>query len=294
MRLFHSQTTVITLVGSVLMAIVCSFGSLETQIAVLGTYISIIGGLALEILGHQNADEKKLESLDLLIRASRGIAKDLPMAQEFEKIVEGIQASLNIESELFQELAVEQLAAVGKQTEQLGRGVITFNETEAWRIAYEKVLRSKEVSRYYSVSLIRSTDYWQDEPGKRSIALNYQLQDEKRLNTERIAIMSESVWARLADRPKSPIFEWLLDQYTNGIWTELVRESSIIDEPDLLLDCGRYSDVAVGYQYLDSKSRTTRFTLSFNSADIEAAKQQWERLTLFSISMKQLLDQTHI
>ena len=291
-NLLSSQIVLITVVGSVLMAIVCAFGTVAIQIAVLGGYISIIGGLALEIFEDQNAKDQQLESLDLLIRASRRLAKDSPMSREFEKIVDGIQASSNIESELFRELAIEELARIGQQTESLGKGIITFDETEAWRVAYEKILRSPLVSRYFSVSLIRSADYWQDEPGKRSIELNYQLQDEKRLNIERIAIISDSIWPDSSDRPISPIFEWLLDQYSNGIWTELVRENSVVDEPDLLVDCGRYSDLAVGFQILDSKSRTSKFTLSFNSDDIEAAKQRWQRLNLYSISLKQILDQT--
>lgn len=291
-RFLSSQIVVVTLIGSVLMAIVCAFGSIAIQIAVLGGYISILGGLALEIFEDQNTKDQQLESLELLIRASRRLAKDSPMSREFEKIVDGIQASSNIESELFRELAIEELARIGQQTELLGRGIITFDETEAWRVAYERILRSPLVSRYFSVSLIRSADYWQDEPGKRSIELNYQLQDEKRLNVERIAIISASIWPDESDRPNSPIFEWLLDQYSNGIWTELVRETSVIDEPDLLVDSGRYSDLAVGCQFLDSKSRTSKFTLSFNKADIEAAKQRWQRLSLYSISMKQILDQT--
>ena len=291
-NLLSSQIVLITIVGSVLMAIVCAFGTVAIQIAVLGGYISIICGLALEIFEDQNAKDQQLESLDLLIRASRRLAKDSPMSREFEKIVDGIQASSNIESELFRELAIDELARIGQQTESLGKGIITFDETEAWRVAYEKILRSPLVSRYFSVSLIRSANYWQDEPGKRSIELNYQLQDEKRLNIERIAIISDSIWPDSSDRPISSIFEWLLDQYSNGIWTELVRENSVVDEPDLLVDCGRYSDLAVGFQVLDSKSRTSKFTLSFNADDIEAAKQRWQRLNLYSISLKQILDQT--
>ena len=149
-RVLRSQIVVVTLVGSVIMAVVCSFGSLAIQIAVLGSYVSILGGLALEIFDHQNAKDQQLESLDLLIRASREVAKEPPMAREFEKIVDGIQASLAIDSGLFRELAVEHLVAFGQQSELLGRGVITFDETEAWRVAYEKVLRSPSVFRYYS------------------------------------------------------------------------------------------------------------------------------------------------
>lgn len=290
-KILTTQVVIATLVGSVVMTLVGAFGSLTTQLGVLGSFVCILGGLVLEILEDQNAKDRQIASLNLLFRFAHALAKDSVVSEEFEKIVAGIELSLNIDQKLFRELALEQLKQIGQVSESLGKGVISFEETEAWRLAYEKILRDDSVRLYYSVSLIESTDYWQDEPGKRSIELNYQLQDEKGLNIERIAIIDDSLWEVDSTRPQQEVFNWLFDQYRNGIWIELVRKSSILDEPDLLVDFGQYGDIAVGHQLLDSKSRTSLFRLSFNKDDIETANQRWKRLTMFTVSMREILDQ---
>ena len=92
------------------------------------------------------------------------------------------------------------------------------------------------------------------------------------MRIERVAIINDSLWPANDDRPQKEVFDWLADQYSNGIWTEIVRKSAIIDEPDLIADFGRYGDLAVGYQFLDSRSRTSSFRLSFNQDDIVTAK----------------------
>lgn len=289
--IIRPQLILITLIGSLIMATVCTFGSPAVQIGFLGTFISILGGLALEIHQNQNAKDQELGLAASSIQLIRILSRDSKMLREFERIVDGISASLNIQSDLFRGFAVEQLKQLGQKSESLGNGVITFDETEAWRVAYETVLRSQSVSHYYSVAHITSVNYWQDEPGKHSMELNFRLQDEKRLNIERIAVISNDVWSSDQRHPVEPIFSWLKEQYDHGVWTELVREENIMDEQDLMVDIGRYGDIAVGHQILDDKSRTSRFILSFNPADIELAKQRWQRLNLFSVSLRELLDQ---
>ena len=210
-KILTTQVVVATLVGSVVMALVGAFGSLTTQLGVLGSFVCILGGLVLEILEDQNAKDRQLASLNLLIRTAYALAKDSEVLEEFEKIVAGIESSLNIDQKLFRELALEQLKKIGQVSKSLGKGMISFEETEAWRLAYEKILRDESVRLYYSISLIESPDYWQDEPGKRSIALNYQLQDEKKLKIERIAIIDDSLWPAHHDRPQEDVFDWLVD-----------------------------------------------------------------------------------
>ena len=289
--LLRPQLILVTLVGSIVMAVVCVFGDTTMQVAFLGSYVSILGGLALEIYENQNAKKLEQRLVGPSIRLAQQLAQDSRMFHEYEKIIDGISASLNIRDPLFREFALDELEQLGKQSEELGRGVITFHETETWRVAYEKILRSPSVTHYFSCALISSLDYWQDEPGRRSTELNFELQVNERLNIERIAILSEDVWPEGELKPLEPIFSWLWKAYDYGTWTELVRQSSIVDEPDLLLDFGCYSSVAVGKQILDKKSRTSKFILSFNQDDIDEGKKRWERLTLFSISLREILDQ---
>ena len=86
-------------------------------------------------------------------------------------------------------------------------------------------------------------------------------------------------------------YEKTSEQYTHGIWTKLVRESTLTGEPDLLVDLGIYGTRAVGFQELDDHGRTVRFTLSFEFAEILAAERRWERLSVYSTSYQKLLDQ---
>ena len=292
-NLFSKTVVIAAVIGSLVMTLVCTFAPMTIQLAVLGAYVSVVTGLVLDILGTENERVEQLAKIERQLGISFQIARDSNVFEEFEKIVENISKTLNIKNELFQELAVEQLRQIGKVTEAISQGYIEFKETETWRVTYERILRSTPVSHYYSVAYISSIDYWQDEPGKRSLQLNYRLQDEKGLNVERIAIIADSIWPVGNELPEEPIGQWLLDQHDHGIWTEIVRESQIIDEPDLHRDFGIYTDVAVGQQIIDKRARTSRFVLSFNSGEIAAAKQRWERLKLFSKSIRQILDRSH-
>jgi hypothetical protein len=70
----------------------------------------------------------------------------------------------------------------------------------------------------------------------------------------------------------------------------LVRAAALDAEPDLLADYGIYGDRAVGTQELDERSRTTRFTLSFDPQTVRLADDRWRRLSVFGIPYQSLLD----
>jgi hypothetical protein len=110
------------------------------------------------------------------------------------------------------------------------------------------------------------------------------------LNTERIAILPDHLWPAGERFPVEPLREWIDEQYTHGIWVKLVRQSILAGELDLLVDLGIYGTRALGRQELDDHGRTVRFTLSFDFAEILAAEQRWERLSVYSTSYQKLLD----
>ena len=266
-------------------------GDLGAQVALLSLLISIFAGVGVELVEHIKSTELAISRSQPLIEKSRKLSQDCFMANRYHQIVDGIIRSQGISHELFRELAIDYLDSVGNQTEALGRGQVEFKETESWRIAYEKILSHSDVMEYRSIAWITSKAYWQDEPGQSSTELNYRLQYDKRLHIERIAILAENVWRPGDKFPDDPINQWLIEQYNHGIWIELVRETSIVDEPELLADVGIYGKIAVGKQFVDRESRTTRFVLSFDQREIETAIDQWEKLKLFSISLQKLLDQ---
>jgi len=184
-----------------------------------------------------------------------------------------------------------QLESFARQSEALGKGVIEYYDTESWRLAYEAILRSDEVKRYYSVALINAEGYWQDVPGQQSLELNYELQDQKCLSVERIVIVADHLWPTSERLPYESVADWIFEQHNHGIWVELVRASQLELESELLADVGIYGTKAIGRQELDTKSRTMQFSLSFNQNDVEQGIQNWKRLKMYSRSVRKLLDQ---
>lgn len=189
----------------------------------------------------------------------------------------------------FQELAMRRIAAFVEELRQLAGGRIEFANTETWHAAYERVLASLDGACYRSVSWVKSDDYWNDLPGRQSMQLNYALL-AKGLAIERVLIIGWNLWPPESRLPSRSIRQWIEDQHYGGIAVRIVRESDLVNEPDLLRDFGIYGDRATGDQETDNDSRTMRFVLSFNSASIQLAQDRWERLLLFARPYDQILD----
>jgi hypothetical protein len=63
----------------------------------------------------------------------------------------------------------------------------------------------------------------------------------------------------------------------------IVRESDLVNEPDLLLDFAIYGDRATAIQHIDERSRTLRYDLTFDRQSIRQAHARWERLSLYAV-----------
>ena len=87
-----------------------------------------------------------------------------------------------------------------------------------------------------------------------------------------------------------PLHRWIDQQHQQGIGIVLVRQADLAGDPDLLVDLGIYGNRAVGFQELDGKGQTLRFTLSFDFPEILAAEQRWERLLVYAVDYEKLLD----
>jgi hypothetical protein len=112
----------------------------------------------------------------------------------------------------------------------------------------------------------------------------------KRVLIERIVVLSDALWPDDRGLPEEPIQPWLYEQHNHGLHLVLVRESSLSGEPDLLADFGIYGDRALGTQELDERSRTVRFTLSFDPQAVRLANDRWRRLSIFGIPYQSLLE----
>lgn len=190
---------------------------------------------------------------------------------------------------LFQDFALRRTAFFVEDLRELAGGKITFEHTETWHAAYERVLCSIIGAQYRSVSWVKSDAYWADLPGRQSMNLNYELLG-KGLHIDRIFILGWNLWPPESQLPVRSIRRWIEDQHFRGIEVRLVRENDLVDEPVLLRDFGIYGDRATGEQVTDGDSRTTRFVLCFDQASIRLAQDRWERLKLFSRPYGEILD----
>lgn len=175
----------------------------------------------------------------------------------------------------------------------LGKGSVAFPSTESWRVVYEELLRSPGLHLYRSVAYIESAHYWQDGPGQQSTQLNLELHDTGIISIERTAIIADHLWPTDQLFPVEPLHSWLDQQHRYGIWLRLVRESALENDTDLLCDFGIYGSRAVGIQTADPAGRTIRFVLNFNFDKIQEAEVKWNRLAVYAISYRDLLDQQH-
>jgi len=195
---------------------------------------------------------------------------------------------------IYCEIALEHLDELVRRCSTIAEGTFVFEGTETWRIVYERLLRSPGLQLYRSVAWIKNQKYWHDEPGRKSMAVNFELHEAERLNIERIAIIADELWLDGEVWPVELVRQWLHEQHARGIWIKFVRESALAHEADLIADIGIYGSRALGIQELDEQCRTVRFTLTFDFASVGAAEERWKRLSIYAESFANYLDRYEI
>jgi len=190
---------------------------------------------------------------------------------------------------LFRQLALAETGLAANQLARLSAGEIVYTSTSSWRAAYEELLRGLDFTIYRSVARVRTSSYWRDSAGKRSLRLNYDLLD-RGLRIERVLILPELLWPMQAPLPNSNILTWIEEQHYRGIALSLVRESDLFSESDLISDFGIYGERATGEQELDEESRTISFRLSFSEAAVHSAHERWSRIQVFSRPCQEVID----
>ncbi len=278
------------LVGSLTMALVCAFAPDQAQIAVLGAFISILGGLFLGYVEQESDREKRRGEVLEKISVPIALARDPELFDQYVAFCKVLTELAELSDPILRETAVLKLASVNAQLAPLSEGTVVFAGTEGWRTVYEKLLASRSLKDYRSVAYVRTKDYWQDAPGRQSMKANYDA-IIRETQIERIIILREELWPTGSELPSAEILPWIDDQHNHGVWVMLVRENDLDDEPDLRSDFGIYGNRAIGTEDLDDRSRTTRFTLSFDATEVRLGLARWERLNLFSTPYQSLLDQ---
>ncbi len=277
------------LVGSLTMALVCTFAPIEAQIAVLGTLISILGGLFLSSVEQESDREQRRQEVLEKLSVPIVLSRDPELFDQYSAFCRVLTDLTDMADPILRETVVLKLASVNAQISPLSYGMVVFAGTEGWRTVYEKLLASPDVKEYRSVALVRTKDYWQDAPSRQSMKANYDA-IIRNVRVERVIILRDELWPQDAPLPGADIFPWINEQHEHGIWVVLVRETDLANESDLREDFGIYGDRAVGTQELDDRSRTIRFTLSFDPVVIRLSNDRWRRVYLFGTPFQTLLD----
>jgi hypothetical protein len=274
--------------GSLVMALVSTLADLPAQLAVLGSFISILGGLFVSYLEQEEEREARRKEVLERLAVPLALAPDDDLYPHYLAFCQSLTTLVGQTDPVLREIAALKLASVNAQIESLASGTVVFAGTETWRAVYEQLLAGGSVREYRSVAWVRSANYWQDAPGRQSMRANFEAV-HRRMLIERIAILPDDDWPTDAELPADPIRSWLQEQHDHGLHLVLVRESALRGEPDLLADFGIYGDRAVGTQELDEHSRTVRFTLSFDSQAVRLADDRWRRLAILGIPFQCLL-----
>jgi hypothetical protein len=289
----HPFTTatfyVTTGTGVVAVTLVCTLGPLPVQIGLLGLLLSLLLGLLMERATCERDLEVHRVNLLESFRIPLTLAPEHEFFDQYCSFAHGLEELTKQTDPVLREFVLLKLASISGEINALSRGKVTFHSTETWRTVYRKLLEGLEVKAYYSVAWLKSSDYWQDPPGRQSMNLNYELV-ERGFRLERILILPDLLWPFEKEMPYPEIRPWIEEQHNRGIWISLVREHHLLSEPDLLCDFGVYGDRATGEQELDDQSRTLRFILCFDRHSLKMAHDRWERLSLYATPCCHLLD----
>ncbi len=226
-------------------------------------------------------DEPRIrETLPRVVKQQLQLAADDGLQNVHQQMITELIRVGECSDPLFRGLADEQLQRAVHNLQTLGRLTVEYDSTEAWRVAYEQLLRSPGLYQYRSVSHVETQNYWQDGPARQSTLLNMELQQSGMVIIERIVIVASHLWPPNADVPEEPLHSWIDEQARAGIQIRLVRERDLADERELVNDFGIYGSRAVGMQRVDAAGRTSQFRLSFNFEDVCRAERCWEQLLL--------------
>ena len=280
------MAAVITLAGGLASLTIAWTGYEWLSTIFIGTLLSFLVALVWHTMVKRRLAEPSL------LETPFHLAHDAEIFDRYRQFAQEMLRISGRSGQIYRKCAMESLDTAIAQIAIVGDGKILFDDTEAWRLVYEKLLRDASVTVYRSVALVRHPAYWQDGAGSQSMQLNLELVSQSIITLERTVILADELWPTDVDLPSESMRQWIHEQSVHGIWMRLVRESALRQEPDLVRDMGIYGYNAVGFQEFDADHlRTSRFTLDFDFTAIREAEDRWNRLNVYATSYKDLLDQ---
>lgn len=280
----------ITAVTACICAVLLSWAvlPLAALVAVVGLLVCLLIGLALVSSSRPHSPP----ALPVEFETPLLLARDEEIFDRYRRVAALLLKVSQQHDPIYRNIAIEQLDEIVRRLTSIAAGSLIFEGTETWRIVYERLLRSPGLYLYRSVAWLKNANYWQDEPGRKSMLVNFELHEQEQLNIERIAIIADELWPVDEYWPTEPIRLWLHEQHVRGIGLKMVRESALRQEPDLIADIGIYGSRALGAQELDDQCRTVKFILSFDFTRVAEAESCWNRLGVYAKSFGVHLDRT--
>lgn len=272
-----------SLLGSLVMGLLATYGTLTVQVAMTGTVVSIMCGLTLTVMQEfdrfRQESKIALQELGLIL----SLTGDSVLRGSYDDFIAALGAIKNSRAPIFRTLARERMTSLNSEYRNLANQRLEYVGTEAWRSAYAEVLQSANIKEYCSVAWVRSCNYWQDQPGLQSLRLNCELA-ERGVVVKRVIIQrKDAAGEETRNSDSEQITSWMRMQHKAGIRVLRVDEESLAGEEDLLDDFGIYGKTAVGILNSDdTSSRTLRFRLSFDPVDLKVYREKWERLLLYA------------
>ena len=150
--LFSFRFLATAIAGSVLMALVSTFAPTPAQLAMLGAFISILGGLFVSYLGQEEQRERDRAEAIRSLSVPLTLAADPELYARYQEIARALTALSRRTDPILRRIALLKLASVNEQIDSLANGKIVFAVTEAWRTVYEELLRSSDLRQYRSVA----------------------------------------------------------------------------------------------------------------------------------------------
>ena len=247
--------------------------------------MSVAIGLLVSLLLGRTWNPSRLELPDKLpfeLETSLLLAADDVIFERYRRIAELLLKISRQQDPIYRGIALEQIDDLFRRVTTIASGTLVFEGTETWRIIYEQLLRSPGLYLYRSVAWVKNGHYWQDEPSRKSMAVNFELCENEQLAIERVVIIADDLWPSSSNEPNAPVRGWLQQQARHGLAVRVVRQSLLRLEPDLLTDLGIYGNRALGFQEIDEQGQTLRFTLTFDFAKVAEAEARWNRLAVYA------------
>ena len=181
-------------------------------------------------------------------------------------------------------------ADLGDELQMLPDGTFRITSPSDWQTIYEQFLRNVDITKFWSVAWVKTSDYGQDPLSQLRLQIDFDAV-RRRVMLHRVVIVADQLWPLSDLHPQESLRTWVECQHDHGIWVGLVRESQIAHVSDLLSEFGIFGDRALAVREHNDEQLSIPYVLSFDAVQIQKAKARWKRMKTYAISYMTLLDQ---